>query len=188
LTIIQGMHIRSLAAQDVALLTEYFDKSPWQPERGLELQRRGEGDFLVAWEGGHPLGWVILHWLSEPHAPIDRQGKVPNLEDLLVLKERRNQGIGTGLLVEAEKRARAQGFSRLSLGVGVGNRDARRLYERLGYRAAGLPPVEDGGEFIDRNGNTHRWQETWVFMVKELREEERSETSRLGPESSLTSE
>jgi ribosomal protein S18 acetylase RimI-like enzyme len=187
------MHIRSLIASDVSLLTEFFDKSPWQPERGLELQHRGEGDFLVAWEGDSPLGWVMVHWLAEPHAPIGWQGKVANLEDLLVLQERRNQGVGTAILLEAANLVRARGQSHVSLGVGLDNPNARRLYERLGYREAGLPPVTDGGEFVDRNGKKQKWQETWVFMVKDLGvvalgDLDGSEQHLLGPDSSLRSE
>jgi ribosomal protein S18 acetylase RimI-like enzyme len=110
----------------------------------------------------------MVHWLAEQQAPIAWQGKVANLEDLLVLQERRNQGVGTALLLEAENLVRERGQSHVSLGVGVDNPNARRLYERLGYRDAGLAPVHDGGVYRDRQGDNHSWQEAWVFMVKEL--------------------
>ena len=45
----------------------------------------------------------------------------------------RGQGLGTQLLAEAERSARALGFSKLSLIVFEQNSGARRLYERNGY-------------------------------------------------------
>jgi ribosomal protein S18 acetylase RimI-like enzyme len=45
----------------------------------------------------------------------------------------RDQGIGTQLLAEAERSARALGFSKLSLIVFEQNAGAKRLYERAGY-------------------------------------------------------
>lgn len=45
----------------------------------------------------------------------------------------RGQGIGTQLLAEAERSARALGFSKLSLIVFEQNAGAKRLYERAGY-------------------------------------------------------
>jgi ribosomal protein S18 acetylase RimI-like enzyme len=46
----------------------------------------------------------------------------------------RGQGIGTQLLAEAERSARALGFRKLSLIVFEQNAGAKRLYERAGYR------------------------------------------------------
>jgi RimJ/RimL family protein N-acetyltransferase len=46
----------------------------------------------------------------------------------------RNRGHGTALVEAAEQRAGELGHPRVCLGVGVDNPDARRLFERLGYR------------------------------------------------------
>jgi GNAT superfamily N-acetyltransferase len=58
---------------------------------------------------------------------------VLNIHDLVVLPGYRSRGIGTALLAEAESRARAEGASRLTLEVHDANRDARRLYARVGF-------------------------------------------------------
>jgi len=54
-----------------------------------------------------------------------------------VLPGWRDQGIGTMLLAAAEEKAKAEGLSKCSLDVELGNTGARGLYERLGYKVAG---------------------------------------------------
>jgi len=51
---------------------------------------------------------------------------------LAVDTERRGEGIGTLLLVSLERSAQAAGSRRLALDVAAKNRQARRLYERVG--------------------------------------------------------
>ena len=53
----------------------------------------------------------------------------------------RGQGIGTQLLAEAERSARALGFRKLSLIVFEQNEGAKRLYERHGYVEKRRHPV-----------------------------------------------
>ncbi|MGE5586754.1 MAG: GNAT family N-acetyltransferase [Clostridia bacterium] len=59
------------------------------------------------------------------------------IEHVAVLPAWRRRGIGTKLLNAAEERAKAAGLARCSLDVELGNADARRLYERLGYKHVG---------------------------------------------------
>ncbi len=54
-----------------------------------------------------------------------------------VLIANRGRGIGTELLMEAEKLARAQGIHRMELEVFEKNETAVRLYEKLGFVAEG---------------------------------------------------
>lgn len=56
------------------------------------------------------------------------------IEHVAVLPAWQRRGIGMKLLAAAEERARAAGLTRCSLDVELSNVDARRLYERLGYR------------------------------------------------------
>ena len=57
-----------------------------------------------------------------------------NVRGIAVHHTMRGRGVGTLLLDALEKRAHEEGFTRLSLEVVDTNPEARRLYERLGFR------------------------------------------------------
>ena len=59
---------------------------------------------------------------------------------LAVVPAHRVSGIGTLLIRSLEETARAAGSTRLALDVAAKNRDARRLYERLGMTAQAESP------------------------------------------------
>lgn len=54
-----------------------------------------------------------------------------------VLASHRGRGIGTALMAEAEKLARARGIHRMELEVFEKNEGAMRLYEKFGFQAEG---------------------------------------------------
>jgi GNAT superfamily N-acetyltransferase len=106
----------------------------------LERQRRDECLYLVAWVGGTPVGQALLHGRRPPALCVaDAVDDLPYLEDVFVVPEHRNRGIGTALLAAAEREAAARGHTGVSLAVSIGNSGARRLYARLGYVDAGVP-------------------------------------------------
>ena len=121
-------------------------------------------------DDGVPVGHVYL-WLapaSEPEIRTELPG-VPLLNRLVVTEDRRNNGIGTHLLAEAERRLRDLGHRRVALGVRVDNDAAIRLYERLGYRRWRRPPIvarADGD--LGMNG-TPLDVEIFTVFVKEFK-------------------
>jgi ribosomal protein S18 acetylase RimI-like enzyme len=56
------------------------------------------------------------------------------IQALAVLPEARRQGIATRLMESAADQARSKGLKRIVLDVLVENKDARRFYERVGFR------------------------------------------------------
>ena len=93
---------------------------------------------------------------------------LPYIEDVFVLPEWRDRGIGTALLEAAESAAAARGDRGVSLAVSTGNAAARRLYTRRGYVDAGVPvhchaTTEPGFDGDGQSGN-----ETVVDLVKRL--------------------
>lgn len=85
----------------------------------------------------------------------------PDISDVYVQEEYRGAGFGTALLLEAERRVAGRGHRHVGLSVNPAeNGDARRLYERFGYRHDGGEPYLDG---------VYDGVEDWVIdLVKEL--------------------
>ena len=111
---------------------------------GLGLARlpRDDGSFyLVAWEGDEPLGHAHLA-LTDP----------PEVQDVEVLEQHRGRGIGTALVEAAEREAAARGFDRLTITVSTGKPEVQALYERAGFRDAGLPLRRVTGTVLIRTG------------------------------------
>ena len=117
------------------------------------------GTYLVAWDEDAPVGHVFVAWGGTELG-------LPELQDMYVAPDRRDAGIGTALAEAAEALALRRGHDRCSLSTGTGNDSALRLYERLGYKAAGVEKrvtgrIEVRGGFIDVD-------ETLVYLVKDL--------------------
>jgi [ribosomal protein S18]-alanine N-acetyltransferase len=92
---------------------------------------------------------------------------VPEIQDVFVRADRRRQGVGTAVTRAAERAAGARGHRRVSIGTSIDNDGARRLYEGLGYRDAGVEPVRVHGTITIRTGPLEV-DDTIVYLVKEL--------------------
>ena len=78
----------------------------------------------------------------------------------------RGQGIGTRLIQEAEAIIITRNIERVVIAVAKTNPDAKRLYERLGYRIF----AEDEGRwhYTDHRGVTHNVHEPCWLLEKFL--------------------
>jgi GNAT superfamily N-acetyltransferase len=172
--------IRRLDRGEIALLQRQMPRIPGLHRQRFEGQCRGEGEYLIAWEGDRPVGHLFVEWdgtrreavrSAMPDCP-------PNLSDIAVHPERQSRGIGSQLMEAAEWLAARRGHERVGLSVALDNVRARALYERRGYADAGLGPHQAGYPYLDRAGQ-ERWQEERViYLVKDLRQRgAQSETS-----------
>lgn len=130
-------------------------------------QQSGELLYLIAWDGAHAIGQVCLFWRPS-NDPVAMLTGCPWVIDLLVHPDYRSRGAGTQLLNACESAARSRMRFRIGLGVAVGNTRARALYERLGYADAGLGEQVMTGSWEDASGQTHIWEDTVVYLIKQL--------------------
>src|SRR5712691_5472542 len=108
---------------------------------GLARLDQGDGFYLVAWEGGTPVGHAHLA-LSDP----------PEVQDVEVRTQYRRRGAASSLTAAAEAEALAHGFDRLQITVSVDNEPAQALYRTLGYADTGAPPRRVRGTILIRTG------------------------------------
>ncbi|HEX8997081.1 MAG TPA: GNAT family N-acetyltransferase [Ktedonobacterales bacterium] len=133
----------------------------------LRRQQAGELLYLVAWEGRHAVGHVSLFWrpTNDPSAAL---ADCPWIIDLLVHPDHRSRGAGSALVRACEQAARERGERRIGLAVAITNTRAAALYERLGYRDAGLDQQFMTGSWEDSAGVTHYWQDLVTHLIKPL--------------------
>jgi GNAT superfamily N-acetyltransferase len=111
----------------------------------LDFGRPGDAGVVAVTADGARLGaaWYRLFSAEDPgfgFIAVD----VPELA-MGVVPEARGRGIGGALLDALLALAREQGFRALSLAVDRQNPAARRLYERKGFRDAGISDPTDSG-------------------------------------------
>jgi ribosomal protein S18 acetylase RimI-like enzyme len=112
-----------------------------------EFARGDELEILVAVDDeDRPIGKLHLDYAayaSERVALLLAAGVAPSLQ---------RRGIGTQLMHAAEDAARERGLHTIELGVEDHNPDARRLYNRLGYRVTGTSEFAYSGAPVPNPG------------------------------------
>jgi GNAT superfamily N-acetyltransferase len=130
--------IRELRSDDVPCIVAMDGGAAWNGGFKKWTQRlveheAGKRTVLLAMEGANILAYGSLVW--SPAYRFFRELNIPEIQDLVVIQQRRGEGIGSRLIAAFEQRARQQG--RLQIGLGVGlyadYGPAQRLYVELGY-------------------------------------------------------
>jgi GNAT superfamily N-acetyltransferase len=148
----QHVEIRKARADDLYALARSLGQWGFLIDR-FDRQQAGLGELITAWSpAGRALGAVYL-WLEQAEEPEirDHLPDVPLLTHLEVAEPHRNRLVGTMLVTATEQKALAFGHTRLALAVWLGNPDAERLYQRLGYARWAHGQVHCEDKFGDRN-------------------------------------
>jgi ribosomal protein S18 acetylase RimI-like enzyme len=109
----------------------------WAIRRGRYETWLSEPDsfLLLAEEEGaeRPVGYALVsfHDRDDSHTTGDRFAE---LQSLVVEPARRGDGLGTDLLHEVYRQVRRRGVGEMVIGVLATNEQAKRLYEREGFR------------------------------------------------------
>jgi len=137
-----------------------------------EVQKKGEGVYLIAWYDHTPVGHFLLRWSGPDDAHVKSYVNVKQSAYLSGGETRvayRRKGVATVLIREAERLAKAKGCVQIGLKVGsTDNPDAKRLYKRLGYVDWGYGDFLISWEYIDLDGNTGTESEIVTYMYKPL--------------------
>ena len=106
-------------------------------ERCLELQEDGKRLIFIAKYASQPVGYCILNWQPKYQA-FQRLG-IPEIQDLNILPDFRQQGFARRMIAHCEDLARARGIKMMGIGVGLHASfgPAQRLYIALGYQPDG---------------------------------------------------
>ena len=129
-----------------------------QIARRLEESRLGYRDMLVAELDGRVVGTVSMggHGFQRP-------GSL-RLFALDVGAAFRRRGVGTALVKAVEAMASARALDEVNLEVAIDNKDAIRLYERLGYRRHGDPVSDRWERRLDDGSSQLVDVPSWVMI------------------------
>lgn len=131
--------------------------------RAMEEAERGRRVLLLAECEAELVGQIFIQLNTRHGIATDRTAS-GYLYAFRVKERYRNQGIGTQLLLEAERILSSIGYTRSVISVSKDNSSARRLYERLDYQVF----AEDPGEwsYIDHRGRRRHVREPAFVMEK----------------------
>lgn len=126
------LHFRSMKLSDieaVCLIEQEAFTTPWSYQAFVnELTQNHFASYTVMELGGEMIGYAGLWAIMD-------EGHITNIA---VKQGFRGQKLGERLLIELMRQAADKGLARMTLEVRVSNRVAQGLYEKLGFRAAGL--------------------------------------------------
>ena len=94
------------------------------------------GEFYwVATLGDTPVGYAFARLVEEPESRWRYAARTLVLDQMGVAKGHRSRGVGEALWNAVREAAAEERVERVVLNVWAFNRDARRFYERLGFRS-----------------------------------------------------
>ncbi len=162
------LEIRPIEAGDIADLDRLLPPhTPGRHRSHLARQERDEVVYLVAWLEGEPAGHLVLSWRRPNPEEVGWSLDAPHISEFSVRPELQSRGIGSAMLLEAERIVAEAGKHSVALSVDQTNERAIRLYERHGYVRV-ESPFEHTYEMFDPNGRFHINRETCIDMVKRL--------------------
>lgn len=114
-----------------------------------EAQQRAELDDADRWtlraaHDGYWLGFIMIHRTAAAPAAVVA-ARPAELERFYVASSAQGTGLAQRLLAAAADRAREQGHDALWLTVWRHNAKAKRFYEKVGFRHAGMHPFVFAG-------------------------------------------
>ncbi|WP_163409749.1 GNAT family N-acetyltransferase [Flavobacterium ajazii] len=132
--LLKTVYIQTYAVDGVTFEFANFITKRFSTENIENIIKNNPDRLLVAYQNGNPIG--VAEIIYDSICPI-RKIPVAELSKLYVLERFYGKGIGYGLINEAEKEIRKNGFTEFNLEVYINNTRAITFYERQGYTSIG---------------------------------------------------
>jgi len=152
--VLKTVYIEVYAIDGVTIESANFIEKRFSIEHIKKIILNNPEQLLIAYCNDNPVG--VAELIFDALCPI-RKIAVPELDKLYVLKRFNSQGVGQGLMIEAEKLLKHKKFNEIFLDVYIENERAISFYEKYGFRKIGQVdfPME------------HNTYKNWV-MTKEI--------------------
>ena len=132
--LLKTVYIQTYAVDGITFEFANFITKRFSTEFIEQIIQENSDCLIIAYHNGNPVG--VAEIIYESTCPI-RKIPVPELSKLYVLERFYGQGIGFGLINEAEKAVEQNRHTELNLEVYLHNTRAIAFYERQGYRSIG---------------------------------------------------
>ncbi len=160
------IEIKTALLSDLDVLREFATEEVYF-ERCLEEQAAGNRDVLLIFTENKLAGYC--QYQRRPQYQPFRSLKIPEIQDLFIRPDYRQNGFATKLIEYCEDKALKEGHDMIGIGVGLYSSygKAQRLYMKLGYQPDG------GGIVYERNsvmpGQLYKVDdELCLMMIKQL--------------------
>lgn len=130
------IHLRLASAADLPHLEWFGQYSHFRNLFRRAYREQGEGRrlMIIADCNDFPIGHIFVQLASKRQPQAQVGVKRAYFYSLRVMPMFRGQGVGTRLILEAERQVMERGFAWATIAVAKDNDPALRLYQRLGYR------------------------------------------------------
>jgi len=134
------VHLIDLVRELQSHETAYYDRmippgeiAGWYIDAIKKDCREHAGHIRIAWLSETPIGYCATMTMVPNEEGDEVPFKYAYINDLVIAKSARGQGIGTALLRDAETLARAANAKWLRINVLAKNTLARDVYDRFGF-------------------------------------------------------
>lgn len=114
-------------------------------DKRYEVQKQGEGVYLIAWHDHTPIGHFLLRWSGPQDAPVRTYldvTKTAYLEAGATHGAYQRKGVATALIRKAERLAKEHGCTYIGLEVGsTDNPDAKRPKLAISHEISQIIPT-----------------------------------------------
>jgi len=127
--------VRTITAEELPKLDPLFkadDHGRLARKRAKRI-RRGDDDVYVVEDEGRFIAEVTVVYRNDEYADYTIPHKRVYMEALRVLPEHQGKGVGQYLLHQVICSVKAQGYTEITIGVEDENRNAKHIYEKLGF-------------------------------------------------------